>query len=111
MICECGHDESEHNKLGCMNVAVNDIYCTCMNDPHHFDVLRLTQRAEAAEARATELAAQLATAQAERDAAIVKIKVLFNVAHDAVGHVAAANYPERESLAHKWIDDEYERKP
>jgi hypothetical protein len=49
--------------------------------------------------------------RAERDAAIIKLKVLLNVAHDAVGHVAAANYPERESLAHKWIDDEYERKP
>ncbi len=64
-----------------------------------------------AERERDEARAELERVKAERDAALVKIKVLFNVAHDAVGHVSAANYPERESLAHKRIDDCYDGKP
>ena len=69
------------------------------------------ERATTAEREHDEASAELERVKAERDAALVKIKVLFNVAHDAVGHVSAANYPERESLAHKRIDDCYDGKP
>ncbi|MBK9497228.1 MAG: hypothetical protein IPO08_22465 [Xanthomonadales bacterium] len=38
MICECGHDESEHESLGCMHEFPNTSFCKCINNPCSFSI-------------------------------------------------------------------------
>jgi hypothetical protein len=91
LICKCGHSVDYHNWYGCHHINDQDDtkWCGCTKTAEGAKVIALT-------ADRDRLAGELAQAKRQAMEAIAK---MCNVGIQGIEHVAAANYPERETAA------------
>ena len=74
MICECGHDEKEHESLGCMHEFPNKSFCACVNNPYSFSIKTDAQVIATLRQRVAELEAANAQAKFDTQAAIIDVR-------------------------------------